>query len=100
MEEELRPVVGYDNYMISNNGKLLEIGVGFKIFGRKNGINTAHLKNSLGCKKYFLISRLVCEAFIPNPENHLYVKHKDGNKANNNADNLFWSSKRSTRTKK
>lgn len=36
------------------------------------------------------IHRVVAEAFIPNPDNKPEVDHIDGNKHNNNADNLRW----------
>jgi len=40
------------------------------------------------CNKTFLLHRLVCFTFLENPENKKTVNHKDGNKLNNNIDNL------------
>ena len=41
-------------------------------------------------KKSTKMHRLVAETFIPNPNNYLYVNHKDLNKQNNRVDNLEW----------
>lgn len=40
--------------------------------------------------KIMRVHRLVCQAFIQNPQNKPEVNHKDLNKANNNLDNLEW----------
>lgn len=43
-----------------------------------------------GVQKSYRLNRLVAKAFVPNPDNKLYVNHIDGNKDNNRADNLEW----------
>lgn len=47
-----------------------------------------------GVSRHFLVSRLVAEAFCPNPdpENATTVDHIDHDTSNNHADNLRWLS--------
>lgn len=40
--------------------------------------------------KYRAMHRLIAELFIPNPNNYRFINHKDGNKLNNNVENLEW----------
>ena len=44
-------------------------------------------------KKRFYVHRLVAMAFIENPFNKTEINHKDGNKQNNNINNLEWTTR-------
>lgn len=85
------PVKNYENrYLISNLGKVKSIKFN-KIL--KEELRGKYLSVQLfdGKKfKHFSIHRLVAINFIENPNNLLFVNHKDENKLNNKVTNLEW----------
>lgn len=56
---------------------------------QNTGYYFANLKKDGQTKKEY-IHRLVAISFIDNPNNYTYINHIDGNKTNNNVNNLEW----------
>ena len=90
--EIYRTIVDFPNYEISNFGN---------VRNKKNEIVNQRI-NKDGCKRvnlyrrgkyHKLVHRLVCEAFLENSEHKEYVNHIDGNKENNNINNLRWATR-------
>ena len=78
------------NYSVSDNG---EVRKDTNNYMMKLQIQQGYQHVTLqinGKPKRFRVHRLVAEAFIPNPENKPYVNHIDGNRQNNNINNLEW----------
>ena len=80
----------FSNYEINNLGNV------------RNKKTKKILSQSLSSKGYYQINidgksrrahRLLAETFIANPDNLETVNHKDGNKLNNNLNNLEWMSR-------
>lgn len=91
MIEIWKDIIDYPNYQVSNLGNVKNIKTN-KIL---KPFSTAgeYLKVSLsknGKARQFFIHRLVATAFIPNPNNYLYINHKDENPKNNVVNNLEW----------
>lgn len=100
MKEEWKEIKGFEGaYMISNTGKVLSLPrKGTK--HKEPCLRSLSLNHDGYVKVRLLykdkdetarVHRLVAEAFIPNPAGKETVNHKDGNKENNNVDNLEWS---------
>ena len=83
-----------EDYEITREGQVINKHSNRILKPQPNG--KGYLRVILGGKRYF-VHRLVAEKFIPNPENKEQVNHKDGNKLNNNADNLEWVTNKENR---
>lgn len=78
-------------YQVSNLGRVKSL-IGHKKILKpelRTGYYSVNLCKDSKCK-HVRIHRLVAEAFIPNIKHLPVVNHKDGNKVNNNVDNLEW----------
>lgn len=97
MKEIWKDIKDYEGlYQVSNVGNIKSLNYN-KTKQEKNlkfGIDTSGYKvvnlwkNGKG--KMRTVHRLVAETFIPNPNNHPIINHKDENKQNNTISNLEW----------
>lgn len=95
---EKRPLVGYEGlYEVDTDGNVYGIihnssrrkGIK-KPYVNRGGYLRINLYDINGKAKKHYIHRLVAQTFIPNPMNKREVNHKDGDKLNNNVNNLEW----------
>lgn len=104
MEEIWKDIEGYEGlYQVSNSGRVKSLERykenHSKLQKVEEKIKTVSIDN-IGYYRVCLykdnklknarVHRLVAQTFIPNPDNLREVNHKDGNKLNNNIDNLEW----------
>lgn len=81
------------SYYITETGKCFNNNTGKYLKGQirqYNGYLSFNLTLPDGGKKRCYAHRLVAQTFIPNPYNKKEINHIDGNKLNNNVENLEW----------
>lgn len=78
-------------YAVSNTGEISNKNTGriLKAWCDSSGYRKVALCQGGFCKQAF-VHRLVADAFVSRNGERLEVNHKDGDKNNNNADNLEW----------
>ena len=79
------------DYQINEKGEIYSKKTNKILTGTiyNTGYRMVRLTTSKG-KKGYAVHRLVAITFLPNPNNLPVVNHKDGNKLNNNVENLEW----------
>lgn len=86
-----------DKYEVSDTGMVRRVDTKRTLNGCiTSGYRSVKLTFDNSKQQRFYVHRLVAEHFILNsdPKNKTFVNHKDGNKLNNNVDNLEWVSPR------
>ena len=90
---EWADIDGFTSYSVSSNGDIRNKKSGkiLRQHDRGNGYKSVLLYNESGNHR-ISTHRIVAGAFVPNPENRPQINHIDGDKYNNNSDNLEWCS--------
>ena len=92
-EEKWSVVPRYEDYSISNFGRLIKNNTFKLLKPQKVGVNGSYRCYTLyndSDHEWEYAHRLVAQAFIPNPDNLPDINHKNSNTTDNNVDNLEW----------
>jgi hypothetical protein len=85
---------GYSKYDIQESGKVIgPRGHALSSSTTSDGYELIPLYSDEGKQKTFSLHRLVALAFVPNPKGKAQVNHINGDKSDNRASNLEWSTR-------
>ena len=84
-------IEGFENYEVSNLGKVRNIksGIMLKPYLNEKGY-LKHCLSEHNKRKFLFLHRIIATAFIDNPGKKPQVNHIDENKLNNDLSNLEW----------
>ena len=92
MEEIWKEIKGFNNYKVSNFGRLISIKTNKILKPTDNG--RGYLRFSLlgddNNNHTVYLHRIIAEAFIPNPDNKPCIDHINTNKQDNRIENIRW----------
>lgn len=98
MKKQWKYVKDFEDYMVSTEGKVISLKKPTPIMLKPNedamGYVHYRLYHKDGGAKLFKGHRLVCQTFIPEIEGKDTVNHLDGDKKNNNVENLEWTTQK------
>lgn len=91
--EEFRDIKNFENYQVSNLGRIYSKSKRTCIKIKKLAGRGYYQIRLYKDGKYFYknLHRVIAETFIPNPNNYRTVNHINGNKLDNRVDNLEWA---------
>lgn len=92
--EEWRPIKRYPKYLVSNMGRIANVETARikKTFPNSKGYEIVEL-DAAGIRHTYRVHRLVAEAFLDGDGSGLDVNHKFGNKRDNRATMLEWTTR-------
>lgn len=90
MQEVWKDIPGYNHrYQVSDKGRFASVKDGKRTIRKICKFSTGYSCVWIDGRVQ-LLHRLIAKTFIPNPENKPQVNHRNGNKTDNNVNNLEW----------
>lgn len=97
-EADLKPIPKFPGYLVSRDGRVYSVSSNWRGYGPRELVQSPNSHGymrvrvgSNGTRAVLMVHKLVAELFLPLPESpDLQIRHLDGKKYNNSAQNLKW----------